>query len=99
MVFTYAAQNELQTATLTGLADLQEYLDKFHWKVDSEGMKRLVKYVVELSAQMRSKHAASLMVANEFPWRGRGFYVRGYDSYFQVGVENTMAKRRFMPIE
>ena len=39
----------LLTATLTGLAEMQVFHDKFYWKVDSDGMRRLVKYVVELT--------------------------------------------------
>ena len=32
-----ASQGGLLTATLAGLAELQVFHDKFHWKVDSDG--------------------------------------------------------------
>ena len=83
LFWAYAEKSGLLTATLTGLAELQVFHDKFDWKVDSESMRRLVKYTVELTTQLRAKHAASLMgmlsldeVATQFPWREMGFYRR-----------------------
>ena len=80
--------------------------DKFHWKVDSEGMRRLVKYTVELTTQLRAEHGASLMkmpsldeVATQFPWREMGFYRRSYESYFQLALEQALSKKRFMPVQ
>ena len=61
LFWKYARQGNLLTATLMGLAELQVFHDKFHWKVDSDGMRRLVKYVVELTTQMRAEHSAALI--------------------------------------
>ena len=89
--------DELQTATVTSLADLHVYLDKYHWKVGSEGV-RSVKYVVELMFQAKAEHVALVLamptldqVANDYPCKERGFYPRGYDSHFQEAVEKAMA--------
>ena len=106
LFWAYAEKSNLLTATLTGLAELQVFHDKFHWKVDSEGMRRLVKYSVELTTQNRTEHAASLMgmpnldeVATKFPWNERGYYRRSYESYFQLALEQALSKRRFMPVK
>ena len=105
LFWAYAEKSNLLTATLTGLAELQVFHDKFHWKVDSEGMRRLVKYTVKLTTQLRAEHAASLMgmpnlyeVATKFPSNERGYYRRSYESYFQLGLEQALSKRRFMPV-
>ena len=106
LFWAYAEKSGLLTATLTGLAELQVFHDKFHWKVDSEGMRRLLKYTVELTTQLRAEHAASLMampsldeVATQFPWNERGYYRRSYESYFQLALEQALSKRRFMPVQ
>ena len=45
LFWKYAQKGNLLTATLTGLAEMQVFHDKFHWKADSDGMRRLATYV------------------------------------------------------
>ena len=110
LFWKYAQTNNLLTATRTGLAETQVFHDKFHWKVDSDGMRRLVKYVVELTTQMRAEHSAALMgmpALDELarvPWVERGYYKCScsYESYFQLALEEampSMQKRKFMPVQ
>ena len=75
-------------------------------KVDSDAMRRLVKYVVELTTQMRAEHSAALMgmpaldeLVRRFPWVEREYYKRSYESYFQLALEEAMQKRKFMPVQ
>ena len=104
--WAYAEKSNLLTAALTGLAELQVFHNKFHWKVDSAGMRRLVKYIVELTTQLRAEHAASLMrmpsldeVAAKFPWNERGSCRRSYESCFRLALEQALSKKRFMPVQ
>ena len=85
---------------------MQVFHDKFHWKVDSDGMRRLVKYVVDLTTQLRAEYSAALMfmpalddLATRFPWIERGWYKRSYESYLQLALEEALKKRRFMPVQ
>ena len=61
--------------------------DKFHGKVDSEGMRRFM--------GMPSLDE----VATQFPWNERGYYRRSYESYFQLALEQALSKRHVMPVQ
>ena len=96
----YARQGNLLTATLTS------FTTNSIGKLTATEMRRLVKYVVELTTQMRAEQVAALMgmpalndLANRFPWVEHGYYKRSYESYFQLALEEAMQKRRFMPVE
>ena len=90
------------TATLTGPAEMEVFHNKCHWKVDSDGMRRLVKYMVKLTTPMRAARMgmpALDEMARRFPWVERRHYKRSYESYFQLALEEATQKRRFLPVQ
>ena len=85
MFWKYAQRGNVLTATLTGLAKMQVFQD-------TDGMRRLVKYVVELSSLMGMPALDEL--ATKFPWIESGKAISSWP-----WLEEALKKRRFMPVQ